>query len=452
MKPGTPVEVRGEVFSNYPLTDVAATIATSAGKAVYSKTASPNTRDFDLHRWQTYLPFHKLAPGNYVYTVAAADSSGRHRTLQTTAFTVLVPSTLKLTGGTAIAGSFAQGARVAVTGTVTSNYPITAITATIRTGAGKALYAKTAQPNTKSYPLTGWNAELPFQSLPPGAYSYVVNAADTYTGPSGKTLQAVAFTVMAPSTLHLSGQMSIPARLTQGKGVSVTGRVSSNYRLTSVSAGIRTAAGKTVYAKSANPGATNFNLHAWDAALSFSKLSVGSYIYTVSASDASGTTKQLQRVGFSVVSSVSGSRSPTLPMEPPKPSPTKSPNTRPTPVLHQDPSKCKLTPGGLWARKSSGCREIGVKPLVSCNFATSKIRIDATIRKYFLYMPFRAHTFPARQNFNSSSYQPKDLSWRCVTMAPAYWDAQIKSSTWVGGQQYTAVGITSTSKGRIKCK
>ena len=127
---------------------------------------------------------------------------------------------------------------------------------------------------------------------------------DSYINEGGKFLNSyvgLCPTPAAASTLKIAGQMTVPNPLTAGTGVAVTGTVSSNYTLKTVTAQIKNTAGTVFYGKTANPNALSFNLNQWDSVLLFSKLPAGSYTYTVTATDASSTTtKTLQTSSFSV--------------------------------------------------------------------------------------------------------------------------------------------------------
>jgi len=109
----------------------------------------------------------------------------------------------------------------------------------------------------------------------------------------------------AASTLSISGGMKVPSPLKPGTAVTVKGVVSSNYKLTSVTAAIKTASGTQKYGKTVNPNAKSFNLNAWDNVLLFSKLTTpGEYVYLVSAKDESGASKTLVDQKFTVGTTV----------------------------------------------------------------------------------------------------------------------------------------------------
>ncbi|MDY2919704.1 MAG: phage tail tip lysozyme [Lentihominibacter sp.] len=80
-----------------------------------------------------------------------------------------------------------------------------------------------------------------------------------------------------------------PSNVKQGKGMSVSGMVLSNYSITSVNAKITNSSGKALYSKSASPNTHYKNLSDFDSSMKFSALSAGTYIYTITVKDSSGT-------------------------------------------------------------------------------------------------------------------------------------------------------------------
>ena len=99
LKQGTPVPVKGTVKSNYPIAKVTAKIVTSAGKTLYSPSATPKATSYNTANLDAKLPFRNLAPAKYRYVVVATDIDGAAKTLRTTKFTVTKP-TIKVTGVT----------------------------------------------------------------------------------------------------------------------------------------------------------------------------------------------------------------------------------------------------------------------------------------------------------------------------------------------------------------
>ena len=102
-------------------------------------------------------------------------------------------STLSISGGMTVPNPLKTGNAVTVKGTVSSNYTLTNVTATIKTSGGSVKYNQTINPNAKTFNLNKWDNSLLFSRLAAGNYVYTVSAKDS-SGAS-KTLVNQSFTV-----------------------------------------------------------------------------------------------------------------------------------------------------------------------------------------------------------------------------------------------------------------
>lgn len=110
----------------------------------------------------------------------------------------------------------------------------------------------------------------------------------------------------ATSTLKAVAGYSYPTSLTVGQAYVIKGSVTSNYNITSLTAGIYTPTGaSTGYVKTVTPNAKSYDLAGVDAALYFNKLSAGTYVYKVTAKDASGANRKVIDRTFTVGSTAS---------------------------------------------------------------------------------------------------------------------------------------------------
>lgn len=109
--------------------------------------------------------------------------------------------------------------------------------------------------------------------------------------------------VTGTSFLSLCGY-SYPTEVRNGKGMDVTGYAISNYKVTSITGKITDSSGKTLYSKRISSKTTSVKLSGLDDYMKFSKLSNGSYKYSVSAKDALGNSVTATH-SFKVSSSVS---------------------------------------------------------------------------------------------------------------------------------------------------
>ena len=83
--------------------------------------------------------------------------------------------------------------------------------------------------------------------------------------------------------------LKMPASLNRGEGFSIGGKISSETKLTNVSAFVYDDQGKTVLQASAAPGTTSYDLASLAGKLAFSKLEAGIYRYQAAAANAAGT-------------------------------------------------------------------------------------------------------------------------------------------------------------------
>ncbi|MCL1852399.1 MAG: peptidoglycan DD-metalloendopeptidase family protein [Peptococcaceae bacterium] len=77
---------------------------------------------------------------------------------------------------------------------------------------------------------------------------------------------------------------------TQGSTFSISGSVTSNYKITDVYAECKTTSGTIKFSKRVNPSATSYSLANLDSAMTFASLSAGDYSFKITATDSSGKT------------------------------------------------------------------------------------------------------------------------------------------------------------------
>ena len=90
METGSVVDLRGVIRSDAKIIRVSAFIHDTNGNMIQSHEQSWNSGRYNLESdgVNQTLKFHQLAPGDYIYTVRAADLSGAEKTLIESAFTV----------------------------------------------------------------------------------------------------------------------------------------------------------------------------------------------------------------------------------------------------------------------------------------------------------------------------------------------------------------------------
>ena len=308
--------ISGKITSNYKITSVTVGVYNAADgtKTSYVKTVTPNATSYDISGVDPYIKFGSLAAGTYMFRVVAKDASGELKTLVNNKFTVgtasttTTASTLKIASGSYNPGSLEKGSSYVINGNITSNYNITSVTVGVYNSDGTATaQVKTVSSNAKSYNISGIDPYIKFGSLAVGTYSLKVVAKDA--SGTTKTLVNNTFKVVAPSTLKIASGNYNPGTLIKGSSYVINGKITSNYKITSVTVGIYNSDGTaTSNVKTVSPNATSYDISGVDASIKFGSLAVASYKFKVTATDASGSTKTLVNNTFTVSSASYSSR------------------------------------------------------------------------------------------------------------------------------------------------
>lgn len=107
---------------------------------------------------------------------------------------------------------------------------------------------------------------------------------------------------LAISTDELKITTNHPAKeMAKGEAFTAKGMVVSDEKITSVSVSVNNAAGAQKLSYTANPNTTSFGLSAANSKVDISSLSAGSYVYWITAKDASGDVKSY-KYNFSISS------------------------------------------------------------------------------------------------------------------------------------------------------
>ena len=100
--PGQDFSVNGETIAINPITSVTAAILSSEGRAVYSRTMSPNANRFDLSALDSALKFAELPDGVYTYRISAIDAAGKAKVFVDRQF--YVSNKTLITGSVTVSG------------------------------------------------------------------------------------------------------------------------------------------------------------------------------------------------------------------------------------------------------------------------------------------------------------------------------------------------------------
>ena len=165
---------------------------------------------------------------------------------------------------------------------------------------------------------------MKFGTLAAGTYKFRVTASDEKKAatilhensfeviPASQADSAPASAQAVSSLSTLAGSnIAQPGSLTQGKGFSVKGTITSNKTITTVTALILNTNGKAVYSATATPNAASYNLAGMDSSMKFSKLANGTYRYVITASDKAQTLVLLDKT-FTVSGTASPAPAPAV--------------------------------------------------------------------------------------------------------------------------------------------
>ena len=201
-------------------------------------------------------------------------------------------STLAISPTSYPSGQLIYGNYFNLAGSITSNYTITEITGTIYTEDDTSVQSKSDTPNTTYVSIiSSVLNDLSFGSLSVGNYYLKYTATDS----SGTTViwtSDIFSVVTAVSSLTIN-PINYPTGSMVAQAFDLSGTITSNYTLTTVSAFINDTDGNTLYsAMVSNINSTSFNIlnSGIDNSLPFGSLPVGSYVLVYEASDSSGTT------------------------------------------------------------------------------------------------------------------------------------------------------------------
>ncbi len=196
---GNTFSVYGIVTSSNRILEVTIAVYDEAGKAEISYTGKPGTTEYDIHNIDYLMTFSKLEPGKYTYKIVASDTATSDVVLLEKKFEVVSKSkyqTLKITGAN-YPTDITEGNTFSITGTVTSDYTITAVTCSVRSSNGTLQFTKTATPAAKSYSVTNIDKYMTFSKLTEGTYTYKITASDMYN--VNVVLLEKTFTVTDPT-------------------------------------------------------------------------------------------------------------------------------------------------------------------------------------------------------------------------------------------------------------
>ncbi len=303
LKEGHSFALKGVVSSeNTKIIRLVAGVFNAKGKMVTGRSWNPNAKSVDF-RWYVnpYVKFGTLSDGTYTYKITATNGSVQ-KTLLSKSFEVTpkapVPDNLKAAGCN-YPTSLVKGKGFALRGVVSSQTSkITKLSAGVYDEDGKMLTGRSWNPNAKSVDFRWYvSPYVKFGTLSVGTYTYKITA----TNAAGKeTLLSEELDVTAPEPvsdkLSASG-CNYPTSLVKGKGFALRGVVSSQTsKITKLSAGVYDEDGKMLTGRSWNPNAKSVDFRWYVSPyVKFGTLSVGTYTYKITATNAAGTKTLLSK-------------------------------------------------------------------------------------------------------------------------------------------------------------
>lgn len=206
-------------------------------------------------------------------------------------------STLKISDASK-PSSVTVGNGFGVSGVIESNYKIKTVTVSIINSNGNKVITQTVKPNSWNYNLSGVDAKVRFGILGLGTYTYRVYAADEK---KSANLVNVKFKVVGKkkSTLAIKSY-NYPTKNRQGKPFGITGKITSNVKITKVTVQVLDSKGKAVLSSTKKNNSKSFNLKKIDPLIKFGTIKKGTYTYKVIATDTKQT-RTLVNKKFKVV-------------------------------------------------------------------------------------------------------------------------------------------------------
>lgn len=211
------------------------------------------------------------------------------------ATSVSTASTLALRGKT-IPVQVTEGNGFGVEGVVSSNYRLSKVTVQILNSAGKAVISRSANPGVWSYDLIHLDSSIKFGTLAPGTYTYRISAKDEKKSLVlvKASFKVVPRPVSKASTLKVTSAV-VPSTIYQGDPFSISGKITSNCKISKVTVSVIDKSGRSLLSASAKPSAKSYNISSIDAKIRFGTLSAGTYTYKVVAQDTKQTSTLINR-------------------------------------------------------------------------------------------------------------------------------------------------------------
>lgn len=199
----TDAKVTGVIMSDSNITSVTVQIINSSRKVMSQVIKVPNSTSFDLATISDNLKFSSLPEDDYTYEVFASNASAEIRLLSQS-FIVTARQGIIIVENT-LPNSLKIGQSFTVKGEIISVNPLSNVTAAVLDSSGKAVISRSVAPNTNKYNLAAIDADLKFNNLKEGVYTYKITAKDS----SGTTAVLVEKQFYVSNRTLITGTVSI---------------------------------------------------------------------------------------------------------------------------------------------------------------------------------------------------------------------------------------------------
>jgi len=230
----------GSVVSDHKLTNVTVSVTEAiSGRSIYNKSVDPKAKNCDIKKdFDKSVTMAKWAEGDYYYTISATDAAGNSSTYNRFF-------------------------------TIRASYPATAP----KEPDWSDVATEIAEPVVDSV-ATLVDPVPPEESIP----EVITDAAETVIDQAETVIEQTA-----PVEILLNNSILPSGTIAQGSAFTVSGVLSSELSLSSVTFTVADESGSVVFQADAAPGSTEYSLYDMDSQLTFSKLACGSYTWNITA-------------------------------------------------------------------------------------------------------------------------------------------------------------------------
>ncbi len=317
---GEKINIKCDFSSAHPIYRVYAYINDfKTGETVWELDKYPN-KSKDYMTEKTFSVSESLSTddfkaGSYKCEVCVWDYTGEWCKPISSEFIISKTSEIKVEDGVFPEGELEQGKEFKIQCAISSNQNLLLVESKIyKKDTNKEVCKLGANPNDKFYVISEENKNtFDIATLEAGEYTYQLTAVDSAGYKS--TLKDIDFSVKktessSDSKIEVSDTCVPSGVIKQGTSFGIKGKVTSTYKLKSVTSKIVLKDGnKVVQNAEFKPDSTSFNFFPdLDYSMVFNKLETGKYTFIVDAEDEKGYKKNIVTSDFEISSSSTDSK------------------------------------------------------------------------------------------------------------------------------------------------